>query len=113
MKKMRLLTFMQLAESSPEMTFETLTKELQINEDEVEPFVIEVLKTKLVRARLDQANHKVHISSTMHRTFGAPQWEQLRDLLQAWKENLSTVREGLTSVSSAQLELARSQKLIH
>jgi len=113
MKKMRLLTFMQLAESSPEMTFETLTKELQINEDEVEPFVIEVLKTKLVRARLDQANQKVHISSTMHRTFGAPQWEQLRDLLQAWKENLSTVREGLTSVSSAQLDLARSQKLIH
>ncbi|KAI8036852.1 eukaryotic translation initiation factor 3 subunit M [Drosophila gunungcola] len=113
MKKMRLLTFMQLAESSPEMTFETLTKELQINEDEVEPFVIEVLKTKLVRARLDQANHKVHISSTMHRTFGAPQWEQLRDLLQAWKENLSTVREGLTNVSSAQLDLARSQKLIH
>ncbi|EDW77064.1 eukaryotic translation initiation factor 3 subunit M [Drosophila tropicalis] len=113
MKKMRLLTFMQLAESNAEMSFEALTKELQITENEVEPFVIEVLKTKLVRARLDQANRKVHISSTMHRTFGAPQWEQLRDLLQAWKENLSSVREGLTNVASAQLDLARSQKLIH
>lgn len=113
MKKMRLLTFMQLAESNPEMTFDTLTKELQISEDEVEPFVIEVLKTKLVRARLDQANRRVHISSTMHRTFGAPQWEQLRDLLQSWKENLSAVRDGLAQVSAAQLELARNQKLVH
>ncbi|KAM7341836.1 eukaryotic translation initiation factor 3 subunit m [Cochliomyia hominivorax] len=113
MKKMRLLTFMQLAESNPEMTFETLTKELQISEDEVEAFVIEVLKTKLVRARLDQANRKVHISSTMHRTFGAHQWEQLRDLLHAWKDNLSVIREGLAQVSSVQLDLARSQKLMH
>lgn len=113
LKKMRLLTFMQLAESNPEMTFATLMKELQINEDEVEPFVIEVLKTKLVRARLDQANRKVHISSTMHRTFGAPQWEQLRDLLQSWKDNLDVIREGLSYVSAAQIDKARSRKLIH
>lgn len=113
MKKMRLLTFMQLAESNPEMSFDMLTKELQIKEGEVEPFVIDVLKTKLVRARLDQANRKVHISSTMHRTFGFSQWEQLRDLLHAWKDNLSSVREGLTNVSAAQLELARTQKLVH
>jgi len=112
-RKMRLLTFMQLAESNPEMTFEQLTKELQISEDQVEPFIIEILKTKLVRARLDQANRKVHISSTMHRTFGKPQWVQLRDLLQAWKENITVVEEGLKNVSSAQLDLARKQKLTH
>lgn len=50
MKKMRLLTFMQLAENNPEMTFEELQRELQIEENQVEPFIIEVLKTKLVRA---------------------------------------------------------------
>lgn len=113
MKKMRLLTFMQLAESNSEMSYEQLTKELQIEMDEVEPFIIEVLKTKLVRARLDQAVKKVHISSTMHRTFGFSQWEQLRDLLHAWKDNLNVVKDGLQNVSAAQLELAKSQKLIH
>jgi translation initiation factor 3 subunit M len=41
LKKMRLLTFMQLAESNPEMTFEHLQTELQISADEVEPFIIE------------------------------------------------------------------------
>lgn len=67
LKKMRLLTFMQLAEGATEMNFSTITSELQIEEEEVEAFIIEVLKTKLVRARMDQAAKKVHIASTMHR----------------------------------------------
>uniref|UniRef100_A0A1L8DSM9 Eukaryotic translation initiation factor 3 subunit M n=1 Tax=Nyssomyia neivai TaxID=330878 RepID=A0A1L8DSM9_9DIPT len=98
MKKMRLLSFMKLAETYPEMSFELLQKELQIGENDVEPFIIEVLKTKLVRARMDQAARKVHISSTMHRTFGRAQWQQLRDLLHSWKNNLSLIREGLTHI---------------
>ncbi|CAD6245337.1 GSCOCG00013655001-RA-CDS [Cotesia congregata] len=106
MKKMRLLTFMQLAETNPEMSFETIQSELQIEEADVESFIIDVLKTKLVRARMDQANRKVLISSTMHRTFGRPQWMQLRDLLSAWKTNLTSVQEGMKSVASAQIELA-------
>lgn len=38
---MRLLTFMQLAETNPEMSFDTIQEELQINEDEVESFIID------------------------------------------------------------------------
>uniref|UniRef100_A0A336LSA2 Eukaryotic translation initiation factor 3 subunit M n=1 Tax=Culicoides sonorensis TaxID=179676 RepID=A0A336LSA2_CULSO len=95
MKKMRLLSFMQLAESNPEMTFQQLQDELQINEEDVEPFIIEVLKTKLVRARMDQSAKKVHISSTMHRTFGKAQWQTLRDLLLTWKNNLVFVQENM------------------
>lgn len=41
LKKMRLLTFMQLAESHPQMSFAELQKELQIGESDVEPFIIE------------------------------------------------------------------------
>jgi len=41
MKKMRLLTFMQLAETNPEMSFDTIQEELQINELEVESFIID------------------------------------------------------------------------
>lgn len=105
LKKMRLLTFMQLAENNPEMTFAELQKELQIEENQVEAFIIEVLKTKLVRARLDQSNRRVHISSTMHRTFGKAQWQQLRDLLYVWKNNLLVTQESLTNVVSAQDEM--------
>lgn len=41
MKKMRLLTFMQLAETNPEMSFDTIQEELQISETEVESFIID------------------------------------------------------------------------
>lgn len=69
-----------------------------------------VLKTKLVRARMDQSGRKVLISSTMHRTFGRPQWMQLRDLLAAWKTNLSAVQDGMKTVATAQIELAAKAK---
>lgn len=41
MQKMRLLSFMQLAESTPELSFEVIQKELQIGPNEVESFIIE------------------------------------------------------------------------
>lgn len=41
LQKMRLLSFMQLAESNPEISFDIIEKELQINPDEVESFIIE------------------------------------------------------------------------
>ncbi|XP_014248162.1 eukaryotic translation initiation factor 3 subunit M-like [Cimex lectularius] len=98
MQKMRLLTFMQLGESCPEMSFDTITKELMIPEEEVEAFVIDVLKTKLVRARMDRAARKVHISSTMHRTFGPEQWEALRNTLRTWKTNLAQMQYSMGTI---------------
>lgn len=94
-KKMKLLTFMQLAEHTNELSFETIQKELNISENDVESFIIDALKTKLVRARMDQSAKKVHISSTMHRTFDIPQWQQLRDILQSWKINLNSIDESM------------------
>ena len=64
-----------------------------------------VLRTRLVRGRMDQAARKVHISSTMHRTFGRPQWQQLRDVLTAWKANVAATRESMESVVTAQIEM--------
>nr|QBH73925.1 eukaryotic translation initiation factor 3 subunit M [Nicoletia phytophila] len=109
MKKMRLLTFMQLAESNPEMSFDTIKSELQLNEDEVEPFIIDILKTKLVRVKMDQAARKVYVSSTMHRTFGRLQWQQLRDLLQSWRNNLAMIQDSMKTVAAAQIELMQQK----
>lgn len=66
---------------------------------------VSVLKTKLVRARMDQAARKVFISSTMHRTFGRPQWQQLRDILYNWKNNVSVVHDGMKAIVQAQMKI--------
>merc|ERR1711933_402427 len=81
LRKMKLLSFMQLAENRSEITFEEIRSSIQINEEEVEEFLIDVIKTKLVRAKLAQDDGIVYVSSTMHRTFGREQWQQLHQLL--------------------------------
>jgi len=101
-KKMRLLTFMQLAESKKELNFDTVQKELLIAEGDVEPFIIEVLKTKLVRAKIDQLSKKIIVSSTMHRTFGKPQWQQLKETLAIWHANLQKVQHTVGGALHAQ-----------
>lgn len=95
MQKMRLLTFMQMAEIKKELTFEEIQKQLQLSSEQVEMFIIDVLKTKLVKAHIDQANQTVIVSSTMHRTFGRAQWQQLRETLNKCSTNMKQVRNTL------------------
>lgn len=111
MRKMRLLTFMQMAETQMEMNFDTIQQNLELGADDVEGFIIDVIKTKLVRARMDQAARKVYISSTMHRTFGRQQWQQVHDILASWKTNLHSVKGSMTTVVAAQLEQAVPNKV--
>merc|ERR1711973_301225 len=63
---------------------------------------IDVIKTKLVRAKIAQGDNMVHVSSTMHRTFGPGDWQQLHQLLTQWKSNIHTVKEQMQHVASAQ-----------
>ena len=109
MRKMRILTFMQLAENETELTFDVLEKQLQLEPTNVEEFVIEVLKTKLVRARMDQLNRKVLVSSTMHRTFGKQDWLQLSQLLTTWRTHLRQVKESMLAIVNEQAELLIQQ----
>nr|SVE73116.1 EOG090X0AU0 [Ceriodaphnia reticulata] len=109
LRKMRILTFMQLAENAVELPFEMLEKQLQLSEDQVEEFVLQVLKTKLVRARMDQLNKKVLVSSTMHRTFGKQHWQQLRELLTTWRTQLRQVKDSMLTIVNEQAELLAQQ----
>ena len=107
LQKMRLLTFMQIAERVKEIKFESIEQELQLKPEEVEDFIVDVLRTKLVKAKVDQVNRKVFVTSTMHRTFGKQQWNMLRNILSKWKDNLdnvnSTLGHAIRNSSSLQL----------
>ena len=71
----------------------------------MEEFLIDVIKTKLVRAKLAQDDGIVYVSSTMHRTFGTEEWQQLHQLLTQWKGNIKTVKDQMQHVASAQIDL--------
>lgn len=63
--------------------------------------VCAVIRTKLVRARIDQLQKRILVSMTAHRTFGRQQWQSLREQLVAWQRNVDTVLHSLNAVAVA------------
>jgi len=112
MRKMRILTFMQIAETQSEISFKEIQKSMQIEEGEVEEFLIDLLRTRLVRAKIDQPREMVHVTSAMHRTFDKAHWTQLHSLLTDWKTNLHTVREHIGHLAQMQIKLIHHNKQI-
>jgi len=113
LRKMRILTFMQMAETQSEISFQEIKKHMQITDDvDVEDFLIDLLRTRLVRAKIDQPNQMVHVTSAMHRTFTQQHWSHLHSLLTNWKSNLHTVREHIGHLAQMQIELIHHNKQI-
>ena len=56
---------------------------------------------------MDQANQQVHVSSTMHRTFTTQHWHNLHGLLTSWRGNLHTIREQISQLATAQVDMIR------
>ncbi|GFV42536.1 eukaryotic translation initiation factor 3 subunit M [Trichonephila clavipes] len=104
LQKMRLLTFMQMSETQKEIPFSIIEQELQLKPEEVESFIIDVLRTKLARAKIDELQQRILVSSTMHRTFGKPQWQQLREILTRWQSDLGQVQSQLHTVLRSSYE---------
>jgi translation initiation factor 3 subunit M len=113
LKKMKMLTLMQLAETKSVITFGEIQQHLQLPDTEVEEFLIDLLKTKLVRAKVDQAHEVLHVSSTMHRTFTKEHWHNLHSLLKSWKSNIHTIRNQLSTLATAQMEMIHQQKAVN
>ncbi|XP_065070602.1 eukaryotic translation initiation factor 3 subunit M-like [Rhopilema esculentum] len=96
--KMKILTLVSIAREQSEIEFGPLAKQLLLNEDEVEEFVIEAVKSDLFHAKLDQVNEKVILDSSNRRTFERKEWEELRQKLEQWRENLLTIKGQLEQV---------------
>jgi hypothetical protein len=92
---MRLLTFLQTAESQKELTFDAIEKEMQIPTDDIESFIIEAVRTKMIRCKIDHLARKVIIDSTVQRTFTKQHWISLQDKLESWKNNLTVIHNNL------------------
>jgi len=101
LRKMRVLTLLSLAQESEEMTYQALSQALRIEEGEVEAFIIEALRTKLLVARMDQKARTARITRAEHRTFGQPQWEYIASVLQGWGQSVALVRDQMHATATA------------
>lgn len=58
---------------------------LNVEDNEVEAWVVRAIGKKLLEARIDQLAGRITIIKSVQRTFSRSQWGQLRAQLAAWK----------------------------
>jgi translation initiation factor 3 subunit M len=107
-RKMRLLTMASLCASNntKEIPYKMITKALQIPSEEVEMWVIDVIRAGLVEGKLSQQKQMFLVHRTTYRVFGEKQWREVATRLEQWKMSLRAVKE----VISRERQAAEAQK---
>jgi translation initiation factor 3 subunit M len=90
-RKMRLLTLTTLAAQSSttrSLPYAHIAKALQIPSEEVELWVIDVIRAGLVEGKLSQLNQQFLIHRSTYRVFGDNQWKEVASRLSMWRTSL-------------------------
>ncbi|KAL1930198.1 hypothetical protein VTP01DRAFT_1352 [Rhizomucor pusillus] len=92
-RKIRLLSLASLGceHMARELSYEEIAKSLEIPEDEVEMWVIDVIRAGLMEAKLNQLSKSVLVHRSIYRVFDQEQWKQLSTRLSTWKESLNEI----------------------
>merc|ERR1711973_417506 len=100
--KMRILTTLSLSVQEKEISFRDLRGILGFTEeDDIEEYIIDLIKSKLLHAKMDEMNEKMIIRSSSVRTFGRDEWQQLEYKLESWFSNMQSIRSSLEQVVQA------------
>jgi len=88
---MRLMSLLDLSSCcSIEIPYSAITESLQINDDEVEQWIVKAIAFKILDCKVDQLNQTVIVSWQTERIFGMPQWQGLHTKLGVWKGNIAS-----------------------
>ncbi|CAG8478162.1 10794_t:CDS:2 [Diversispora eburnea] len=84
-RKIRLLTLASLASEhvAHEITYQTIAKALEIEEEEVEMWTID--------AKINQVRKTILVNRSTYRTFTKEQWQQLSSKLDGWRQSLTDI----------------------
>ncbi|KAF2757201.1 eukaryotic translation initiation factor 3 subunit M [Pseudovirgaria hyperparasitica] len=95
-RKMRLLTLASLAASagqSRSLAYAHIAKGLQIPLEDVEMWVIDVIRAGLVEGKLSQLTQTFLIHRSTYRVFTENQWREVASRLDMWRNSLTGVLE--------------------
>ena len=101
-RKMRLLTLTSIAASSStrSIPYAQIASALQVPSNDVEMWVIDVIRAGLVEGKLSQLNKTFLIHRSTHRVFGDKQWVEVSGRLDTWRTSL----EGVLAVVKGERE---------
>ncbi|KAK9436340.1 Eukaryotic translation initiation factor 3 subunit M [Metarhizium brunneum] len=92
-RKMRLLTFASLAAATPsrEIEYAKIAKALQIPQEHIEMWAIDVIRAGLVEGKLSQQRNKFLVHKVTYRVFGEKQYQELSTRVDHWRATLQNV----------------------
>jgi translation initiation factor 3 subunit M len=111
-RKMRLLTLASLAASagqSRQLPYGHIARALQITEEDVEMWVIDVIRAGLVEGKLSQQTKTFLIHRSTYRVFGENQWREVAARLDMWKSSLTGVLK-IVRLEKENFKAAREQE---
>lgn len=93
LRKIRLLTLASLSTRTPtrSLPYRTISKALRIPSEDVEMWVIDVIRAGLVEGKLSQLNQTFLIHRSSYRVFGLDQWLEVSERLEVWKGTLRNI----------------------
>ncbi|KAH7132461.1 hypothetical protein B0J11DRAFT_557143 [Dendryphion nanum] len=99
-RKMRLLTLASIAAGTGQtrsLPYAHIAKALQIPSEDVEMWVIDVIRAGLVEGKLSQLNQTFLIHRSTYRVFGENQWREVASRLDMWRNSLVGVLQVITN----------------
>ncbi|KAI9808236.1 MAG: hypothetical protein M1825_004693 [Sarcosagium campestre] len=110
-RKIRLLTLASLAAStsSRALPYSAVAEALRVPAEDVEMWVIDVIRAGLVEGKLSQLNQTFLIHRSTYRVFGEKQWRELDSRLETWKESLHGVLQ-VVRAGREQVEAERQRE---
>ena len=111
-RKMRLLTLASLAASTQtrSLPYQHIERALQIPSEDVEMWVIDVIRAGLVEGKLSQLNQTFLIHRSTYRVFGEKQWAEVQGRLDTWRTSLEGVL-GLVRQERIKMATEREREL--
>lgn len=110
MRKMRFLSLASLCAEhvQGEVSYNTVANALKIVEDDVEFWIIDVIRAGLIDAKMDQLNKTVLISRSTHRTFSKTEWQLLSGRIESWKQNLTSILQVIENAKTITMKTKES-----
>jgi translation initiation factor 3 subunit M len=106
-RKVRLLNLQFLCAEHKVVDFATVATRISIAPEDVELWIIDVIRAGLVEAKVDQLNAKVYVSRAAQASFDDSSWAELKTQLDVWQENITGVQGVFRQVETKILEIGR------
>ena len=105
LENVRLLSICTMASSERELKYAEIAKALEIDESNVEEWVVKAVTAELLEAQIDQLRRVIVVERAGLRFFNQQHWQDLNQKLHGWRDNVRQLLEVVRSAKKSRATL--------